>query len=86
MAPRLPWLVFLQLEARLVEALLRSPAFHRGVQRIHKRIHRWKHGTPPEELGGTNLDVPNTVGPRRFLQLFWEELKNGHQRGPSTKK
>lgn len=36
--------------------LLRSPAFHRGVHGIHKRLHRWKHGTPPEELGGTNLD------------------------------
>lgn len=82
----IPWAVFWFLERRLTDALIRSPTFHRGVQGIHKRIHRWKHGTPPEELGGTNIDTPPDSGVRLFWQLFWEELKNGRKAGPGNKK
>jgi hypothetical protein len=37
-------------------ALLRSPAFHRAVRAAHARVHRFKHGVPPEELGGTKIE------------------------------
>ncbi|KAF7510206.1 hypothetical protein GJ744_006902 [Endocarpon pusillum] len=83
---KLPWPVIWHLEKLLVLRLLRSPSFHRGVQGIHKTLHRLRHGPPPEELGGTRLDDPGDRGPRRFMQLFWEELKNGTQTRPNNKK
>jgi hypothetical protein len=47
--------------------LLRNPSFHRGVQGIHKQIHRLKHGKPPEELGGTELDGRNLMSRNTLL-------------------
>ena len=39
-----------------VVQLLKSPLFHHGVRRVHKGVHRFRHGVPPEEMGGTKLD------------------------------
>jgi hypothetical protein len=36
--------------------LLQSPAFHRGVQALHRRINRIRHGPTLEDMGGTKLD------------------------------
>ena len=36
--------------------LLRSPSFHRGVQKVHKTVHQLQHGKPPEYYGGTHID------------------------------
>ncbi|OQU95899.1 hypothetical protein CLAIMM_02059 [Cladophialophora immunda] len=76
------------LEKRLVEMLLRSPSFHRGVQRVHKKVHEIQHGKPPEYYGGTHLDHDQATerGVGHFLKLFWEELKTGHKSEPPTKK
>ncbi|KAK3704520.1 hypothetical protein LTR37_013803 [Vermiconidia calcicola] len=65
-----PWLSV--LEAYLVQALLRTPAFHRGVEKVAKRVHKIRHGTPPEEMGGTNIDSP---GNGSFLRHFTEEVQ-----------
>ncbi|ETN38196.1 uncharacterized protein HMPREF1541_06227 [Cyphellophora europaea CBS 101466] len=70
------------LEKRLVDALLRSPAFTRGVQNIHKRVHTLQHGKPPEYHSPTQLDGEEAVqngGLGRFFKLFWDELKQGHR-------
>ena len=65
-----PWLAF--LEAYAVQALLRTPGFHRGVEKVVKTVHRVRHGIPPEELGGTKLDAPGNSG---FMGHFLEEVK-----------
>lgn len=65
-----PWLRF--LEAYLVQALLRSPAFHRGVEKVAKRVHQIRHGIPPEELGGTKIDQP---GQPSFPKKFVDEVR-----------
>ncbi|KAK3698299.1 hypothetical protein LTR37_017007 [Vermiconidia calcicola] len=65
-----PWLSV--LEAYLVQALLRTPAFHRGVEKVARRVHKIRHGTPPEEMGGTNIDAP---GNGSFLRHFTEEVQ-----------
>lgn len=65
-----PWLRV--LEAYLVQALLRTPAFHRGVEKVARQVHRFRHGTPPEEMGGTKIDDPNKSG---FAKHFYEELQ-----------
>ncbi|KAF2233735.1 hypothetical protein EV356DRAFT_577329 [Viridothelium virens] len=75
---RLPWLQM--AEAYLTARLLASPSFHRAVQGLQKRLHRFRHGTPPEEMGGTNVD--NGPG---FLEHFKDELReqirgNGRKR------
>ena len=63
-----PWLQV--LEAYAVAALLRTPAFHRGVEKVARQVHRVRHGIPPEELGGTKLDDPQ--GNAHFLKHFGE--------------
>ena len=65
-----PWLRV--LEAYLVQALLRTPAFHRGVEKVVRQVHRIRHGIPPEEMGGTKLDEPGQSG---FLKHFTEEVQ-----------
>ncbi|KAJ9602293.1 hypothetical protein H2200_013148 [Cladophialophora chaetospira] len=76
------------LEKRLVDTLLRSPAFHRGVQKVHKKVHEIQHGKPPEYYGGTNLDTPEATegGAKNFFKIFWEELKTGHKPEPPPPK
>lgn len=77
------WIV----ERKLVETLLRSPAFHKSVQKVHKQIHHLQHGKPPEYYGGTNLEDPaSNGGVKNFVKLFWEELKSGHKPEPPKKK
>ncbi|KAJ9654631.1 hypothetical protein H2198_006377 [Neophaeococcomyces mojaviensis] len=72
---------------KLVDTLLRSPAFHRGVQKVHKQIHQLQHGKPPEHYGGTNLEEPGrNGGVKSFIALFWEELKSGHRPDSKNKK
>lgn len=65
-----PWLRV--LEAYAVQALLRSPTFHRGVEKVAKNVHRIQHGLPHEEQGGTNLDGPSRSG---FGKHFLDEMK-----------
>ncbi len=60
------------LEAYLVQALLRTPAFHRGVEKVVKGVNRVRHGIPPEEMGGTKIDQPGNAG---FLRHFQEEIQ-----------
>jgi len=52
---------------------LRSAAFHRAVGGVHKQIHRLRHGTPLEEMGGTKLDVPDKGS---LVKHFLEEVKD----------
>lgn len=65
-----PWLRF--LEAYAVQQLLRTPAFHRAVEKVARQVHRIQHGIPPEELGGTKIDQPANSG---LLQHFVDEVK-----------
>jgi hypothetical protein len=65
-----PWLRV--LEAYLVQLLLRTPAFHRGVEKVARQVHRVRHGIPPEEMGGTKIDQP---GNSSFLKHFNEEVQ-----------
>ena len=65
-----PWIRV--LEAYAVAALLRTPAFHRAVEKVAKGVHRVRHGVPPEELGGTKINRPGESG---FLQHFVDEVK-----------
>ncbi|KAL6235745.1 hypothetical protein BDW75DRAFT_239841 [Aspergillus navahoensis] len=65
-----PWTL---IEVWLTTQLLRSPTFHRMVGRVHGKVHRLRHGTPPEDMGGTNID---NIGPaKQFFQYFKEEIK-----------
>jgi len=36
--------------------LLQSPAFHRSVHELRRRVRWMTHGKSPEEMGGTNID------------------------------
>ena len=65
-----PWLRV--LEAYMVQALLRTPAFHRAVEKVAKNVHRIRHGPHPEDMGGTKLDQPTNGS---FLRHFGEEVQ-----------
>jgi len=80
---------FWQFEKRLIDMLLRSPSFHRGVQRVHKTVHQIQHGKPPEYHSGTHIDSEKEAsqGVKHFFKLLWDELKTGHKPGdPPTKR
>ena len=53
--------------------LLSSPAFHRGVRQVHKKVHELRHGPIEGEGGGTKIDRP--AGSPGFVQHFVDELK-----------
>nr|POE48849.1 hypothetical protein CFP56_38946 [Quercus suber] len=76
-----PWLRV--LEAYLIAALLRQPAFHRAVEKVARQVHRIRHGIPPDELGGTKIDGPKDSG---FLGHFLDEIKSqlGKAEGKDT--
>jgi hypothetical protein len=42
------------------------------VEKVAKGVHRIRHGTPLEEMGGTKLDKPDGA---KFLSYFKNELK-----------
>lgn len=65
-----PWLRV--LESYLVEALLRTPGFHRGVEKVAQRVHRFRHGLPPESSGGTDVDDPSKSN---FFKHFSDEIQ-----------
>ena len=48
-----------------ISQLLSSPTFHRAVRRVHKKVHEFRHGKDPSEMGGTNIDSwsPPIVNP-----------------------
>ncbi|KAL3426297.1 hypothetical protein PVAG01_03088 [Phlyctema vagabunda] len=56
--------------------LLQSPLFHDGVRKVHKTVHRVRHGKDPAEMGGTNIDHVGESRPQRFLKFYIEELKD----------
>ncbi|WPH04152.1 Hypothetical protein R9X50_00703800 [Acrodontium crateriforme] len=64
-----PWLRV--LEAWAVQQLLRTPGFHRAVEKVARGVHRMQHGIPPDEMGGTKIDRPGQSG---FLSHFADEV------------
>jgi hypothetical protein len=37
--------------------LLASPLFHQMVRKVHRKVNHLRYGAPPEEMGGTKIDV-----------------------------
>ncbi|KAL2072188.1 hypothetical protein VTL71DRAFT_11531 [Oculimacula yallundae] len=66
-------------EVWLTERLLDSPAFHRVVKRVHKKVHEIQRGEkledPSETTGGTNIEAPKPDA-QRFLKYYMEELRD----------
>jgi len=67
----LPWLQAFEVWA--VNKLLSTPVFHRMVREVHRKVQNIRYGPPPEELGGTKIDV--TSGPKHFLRLLKDAAK-----------
>jgi len=69
-------------QAWAVNNLIRSTGFNGFVRNVHKTFHKLRHGTPMEEMGGTNIDKP---AEQSFLKHFTEELR-AQLRGETKKK
>ncbi|KAI1386011.1 uncharacterized protein F4822DRAFT_414754 [Hypoxylon trugodes] len=74
------------MEDYIVQKLVRSPSFQRGVQRIHRSVHDLQHGRDPTEplREGEATRDPANSGFGRFLSHFADELRN--QARGTTKK
>ncbi|MCJ1341465.1 hypothetical protein MMC09_006761 [Bachmanniomyces sp. S44760] len=76
---------FRVVEVWMVNKLLQSPAFHRTVRAVHKRLHEARHGKDPEQMGGTNIDKAGDSkldDAKRFWSHYLDEVKeqlNGRQ-------
>ncbi|KAI1249112.1 hypothetical protein MGN70_008721 [Eutypa lata] len=76
-----PWQLliraFLIVEDHIVDRLLRSPTFHRGVRRVHRSVQEYKHGRDPHEplRQGEATKDPN-AGAGGFMTHFIEELRS----------
>ncbi|THZ06431.1 hypothetical protein D6C95_02409 [Aureobasidium pullulans] len=57
-----------------VVELLESHTFHQGVRRVHKGVHRLRHGPLEGDEGGTNIESPAEQGPG-FGSHLWEEIQ-----------
>ncbi|KAJ9293045.1 hypothetical protein DTO271G3_8180 [Paecilomyces variotii] len=73
-------------EIWLTGRLLASPTFHRMVGKVHRGIHNFRHGIPPEEMGGTKIDN-NGIGfsisvlwrnPLALMGIFPSVLKSSN--------
>ncbi|KAI0887068.1 uncharacterized protein GGS22DRAFT_121054 [Annulohypoxylon maeteangense] len=74
---------FFLAEDYVVQLILRSPSFQRGVRRIHRTVQDYKHGRDPSEPlreGEATRDPTNSSG---FLSHFIDELRN-QARGTTT--
>ncbi|RYP65779.1 hypothetical protein DL771_008144 [Monosporascus sp. 5C6A] len=61
----------------IVDKLLRSPTFHRGVRRIHRNIEDYKYGRDPHDplRPGEATRDPN-AGTSGFMNHFIDELRS----------
>ncbi|KAK0649119.1 hypothetical protein B0T16DRAFT_456561 [Cercophora newfieldiana] len=88
MAPlwgRVFWSLYLGVETKIVESILRIPAFHHGVGKIHKMVQDLRHGRDPNEpmRQGEATEDPEKLKPESFLRHFVDELRN-QARGTPT--
>ncbi|OIW26704.1 hypothetical protein CONLIGDRAFT_683661 [Coniochaeta ligniaria NRRL 30616] len=69
------WRVFLAFEDRIIQQILRSPTFHRGVRHVHRKVEDLRHGRNPDEplRPGEATEDPHKTS---FLQHFIDEVKN----------
>ncbi|RYP21130.1 hypothetical protein DL765_002419 [Monosporascus sp. GIB2] len=76
-----PWRIlfqaFLLIEDAIVDKLLRSPAFHRGVRRIHRNVEEYRYGRDPHDplRPGEATRDPN-AGANGFMNHFIDELRS----------
>ncbi|KAI1462933.1 uncharacterized protein F4812DRAFT_293821 [Daldinia caldariorum] len=66
------------LEDYIVEKLLRSPTFQRGVRRVHQTVVDIKYGRDPSEplREGEATRHPTNSRLKGFMSHFAEELRN----------
>ncbi|KAH8668945.1 hypothetical protein BX600DRAFT_510996 [Xylariales sp. PMI_506] len=74
---------------QLVELLLRSPTFHRGVRRIHRTVEELRHGRDPAapmRQGEATADPREASrgGTGGFFKLFAEEIRNQAKGSPTS--
>ncbi|KAK1830500.1 hypothetical protein QBC39DRAFT_353699 [Podospora conica] len=85
MAPihNLFWQLFIQVENRIVAEILKIPAFHHGVRRIHRIVQDRRHGRNPNEplYPGEATEEPGKGD--GFLKHFADELKNQFRGTPT---
>jgi len=63
------------IEVWLTTKLLASPLFHRAVRSVHKKVHEARYGKHPSELGGSKTDKPDEWNSKKFINYYFQELK-----------
>ncbi|KAH9905589.1 hypothetical protein F4778DRAFT_778981 [Xylariomycetidae sp. FL2044] len=77
-------MMLMQCPDYFVQMILRSPGFHRGVQRIHDTIHDRRYGRNPHEplRQGEATREPSQAG--NFFAHFIDELRNQFRGTPTN--
>ncbi|KAF8857099.1 hypothetical protein BDZ45DRAFT_675038 [Acephala macrosclerotiorum] len=73
------WLGIRMLEIWLIQRLLRSPVFHKGVRTVHRKVEEVRRGEKlydPEAFSGLHIDKPNAFDMKKFIRHYKEELKD----------
>ncbi|KAK3385209.1 hypothetical protein B0H63DRAFT_472533 [Podospora didyma] len=80
---RVLWQVWLRFEDQVVHQILRSPAFHRGVRKVHRKVEDIRYGRDPLDplRPGEATAEPGKPG---FLKHFIDELKNQAKGTPTN--
>lgn len=70
--------VILPTAEALINRAVRSPQFHRGVQRIHRAVEDYKHGRDPNEPLRPGEATQDQGPPKAdgFFKYFTEEMRN----------
>ncbi|KAH8881402.1 hypothetical protein GQ53DRAFT_832449 [Thozetella sp. PMI_491] len=78
--------IYSQLENMIVQQILRSPTFHRGVRSIHRRVEDYRYGRDPNEplRPGEATEEPSLAKGNGFLKHFVDELRNQARGAPSN--
>ncbi|KAK0750495.1 hypothetical protein B0T18DRAFT_428431 [Schizothecium vesticola] len=85
MAPlyNLLWQIYLGVETQLVAQILKIPAFHHGVRRIHRAVEDLRHGRNPNEPLYPGEATENPEKSDGFFRHFTEELRNQFRGTPT---
>ncbi|KAI9839065.1 MAG: hypothetical protein M1838_004408, partial [Thelocarpon superellum] len=69
-------------ETWLTARLLASPAFHRVVRGLHRRIHEIRQGHGVAGEGGAKIEKTGPSDTQLFVRYFLEELRDQIRGGP----
>lgn len=79
------WTAYLGVENQIIAQILKIPAFHHAVRKVHRTVEDLKYGRDPLDplRPGEATEDPEKVRPAGFFRYFAEELRNQFRGTPT---